>query len=115
MGARTFTHSAEDGQIHQRLRMVTEPSRPDLLRHLPQNGTEERPGLICAGHEISLLTLLMFQSFGTQLWQDEPLPRGCAEGDLRIVGSTAFSPVARDLGRAPADWPRSPPMESARA
>ncbi|MFD7506011.1 phosphate ABC transporter substrate-binding protein [Streptomyces sp. NPDC059850] len=136
---------------------VTEPSHPDLLRHLPQNGTEERPGLICAGNEISLprvplnkgdhfkllvlltgdgtdkpphvggrikegrirnnekfrrpsnrvlgligslLALLMFQSFGTQLWQDDPLPRGCAEGDLTIVGSTAFSPVARDLGRA---------------
>ncbi|MGR3935524.1 hypothetical protein [Streptomyces sp. BRA346] len=29
---------------------VTEPSHPDLLRHLPQHGTAERPGLICQGH-----------------------------------------------------------------
>jgi phosphate transport system substrate-binding protein len=136
---------------------VTEPSHPDLLRHLPRNGTAERPGLICENHEIclprvplnkgdhfkllvlltgdgtdkpphvggrvkegrirnnekfrrpsnrvlgligSLLALLMFQSFGTQLWQDHPLPRGCAQGTLTVVGSTAFSPVARDLGGA---------------
>ncbi|MFI0814263.1 hypothetical protein ACH4TX_08995 [Streptomyces sp. NPDC021098] len=33
---------------------VTEPSHPDLLRHLPQRGTPESPGLVCAGNEISL-------------------------------------------------------------
>ncbi|MEU2687350.1 substrate-binding domain-containing protein [Streptomyces hygroscopicus] len=36
----------------------------------------------------------------TQLWRDDPLSRGCAEGTLTIVGSTAFQPVARDLGEA---------------
>lgn len=136
---------------------VTEPSHPDLLRHLPQHGTPERPGLMCQDHEISLprvplnkgdhfkllvlltgagtdkpphvggrikegrirnnekfrrpsnrvlgligslLALLILQPFGTRLWQDDPLPRGCAEGTLTVVGSTAFSPVARDLGGA---------------
>ncbi|MEU8822893.1 substrate-binding domain-containing protein [Streptomyces sp. NPDC048636] len=38
--------------------------------------------------------------FGTQLLREEPLPRGCATGRLTIVGSTAFEPVARDLGEA---------------
>ncbi|WAP58428.1 substrate-binding domain-containing protein [Streptomyces sp. S465] len=33
---------------------VTEPSHPDLLRHLRQRGTPERPGLIYEGHQISL-------------------------------------------------------------
>ncbi|MEU0841345.1 substrate-binding domain-containing protein [Streptomyces sp. NPDC005962] len=136
---------------------VTEPSHPDLLRHLPQNGTEERPGLICTGHEIalprvplnkgdhfkllvlltgngtdkpphvggrikegrirnnekfrrpsnrvlgligSLLALLILQTFGTQFLKDDPLPRGCAQGTLTVVGSTAFKPVAQDLGGA---------------
>lgn len=136
---------------------VTEPSHPDLLRHLPQRGTPENPGLVCAGNEISLprvplnkgdhfkllvlltgagtdkpphvggrikegrirnnekfrrpsnrmlgligslLAMLMLQSFGVQLWRDDPLPRGCAEGNLTIVGSTAFKPVAQDAGKA---------------
>ncbi|MGP3926739.1 substrate-binding domain-containing protein [Streptomyces sp. 8N616] len=33
---------------------VTEPSHPDLLRHLPRNGNEANPGLIFHGDEISL-------------------------------------------------------------
>ncbi|MGW3566374.1 substrate-binding domain-containing protein [Streptomyces sp. NPDC000941] len=33
---------------------VTEPSHPDLLRYLPQRGTETNPGLICRDNEISL-------------------------------------------------------------
>ncbi|MFD8377701.1 substrate-binding domain-containing protein [Streptomyces sp. NPDC059679] len=33
---------------------VTEPSHPDLLRYLPQRGTETSPGLICHDNEISL-------------------------------------------------------------
>ncbi|MFF1959169.1 substrate-binding domain-containing protein [Streptomyces sp. NPDC058220] len=33
---------------------VTEPSHPDLLRHLPQHGTETSPGLVAHGSEISL-------------------------------------------------------------
>ncbi|MGY0061678.1 substrate-binding domain-containing protein [Streptomyces sp. LZ34] len=33
---------------------VTEPSHPDLLRYLPQRGTETNPGLICRGNEIVL-------------------------------------------------------------
>ncbi|WP_432013520.1 substrate-binding domain-containing protein [Streptomyces cucumeris] len=136
---------------------VTEPSHPDLLRHLPQHGTPESPGLICEGQEISLprvplnkgdhfkllvlltgagtdrpphvggrikegrirnnekfrrpsnrvlgligslLALLILQPFGYQLAREEPLPRGCAAGTLTVVGSTAFEPVAEDLGRA---------------
>ncbi|MFE9000776.1 phosphate ABC transporter substrate-binding protein [Streptomyces sp. NPDC007875] len=136
---------------------VTEPSHPDLLRHLPQHGTPENPGLVCEGNEISLprvplnkgdhfkllvlltgagtdkpphvggrikegrirnnekfrrpsnrmlgligslLALLILQPFGTQLLRDDPLPRGCAEGNLTIVGSTAFKPVTQEVGAA---------------
>ncbi|GAA2294580.1 phosphate ABC transporter substrate-binding protein [Streptomyces violaceusniger] len=136
---------------------VTEPSHPDLLRHLPQRGTPENPGLVCAGNEISLprvplnkgdhfkllvlltgagtdkpphvggrikegrirnnekfrrpsnrmlgligslLAMLILQSFGMPLWRDDPLPRGCAAGNLTIVGSTAFKPVAQDAAKA---------------
>ncbi len=48
----------------------------------------------------SLFLLVIAQPFAFRALQDKPLPQGCTNGSLTVVGSTAFEPVMLDLDNA---------------
>lgn len=59
-----------------------------------------RPNNRMLGLIAGLCLLVVAQPFAFQILRDQPLPGGCARGDLTVVGSTAFQPVMRDLDNA---------------
>ncbi|NGO72928.1 PstS family phosphate ABC transporter substrate-binding protein [Streptomyces boncukensis] len=66
-----------------------------------ENQKNPRPSNRVLGLVIGLVLLLVFEPIVIRIWGDDaPPPRGCAEGALAVVGSTAFAPVMRDLAAA---------------
>ncbi|MEU2687351.1 hypothetical protein ABZ654_26435 [Streptomyces hygroscopicus] len=95
---------------------VTEPSHPDLLRHLPQRGTPENPGLVCAGNEIWLSRvplnkgdhfklLVLLTGAGT----DKPPHAGgrIKEGRIRNKTRSSGAPATGCSVSSAACWPCS--------
>lgn len=69
---------------------------------IKRNRQQPRPSNLLLGVVVLLVLLVGVQQ--TLLWsnrgQDRPPPIGCAEGELTIVGSTAFAPAVKEIGAA---------------
>ncbi|MFG3257963.1 substrate-binding domain-containing protein [Streptomyces sp. NPDC048172] len=66
-----------------------------------ENQKNPRPSNRVLGLVLGLVLLLVFEPIGIRIWGDSPPPpRGCAQGALTVLGSTAFAPVMKDLSDA---------------
>ena len=66
-----------------------------------ENQKNPRPSNRVLGLVLGLVLLLVFEPVGIRIWGDSPPPpRGCAQGPLTVLGSTAFAPVMKELSRA---------------
>lgn len=66
-----------------------------------ENQKHPRPSNRVLGLVVGLVLLLVFEPIGIRIWGDSPPPpRGCAQGELKVTGSTAFAPVMKDLASA---------------
>ncbi|GAA2088880.1 substrate-binding domain-containing protein [Streptomyces albiaxialis] len=97
------------GEHFKLLVLLTGPgvrSKPEVSGRIKEGKVREnqknpRPSNRVLGLVLGLVLLLVFEPIGIRIWGDSPPPpRGCAQGALTVLGSTAFAPVMKDLSKA---------------
>lgn len=81
---------------------VTGDIRDGEVKRTSSRTVDDKPPLfsgLAIGAVIAVLTLSVFTLAGTIVFRNPAHPIGCATGQLRVVGSTAFAPAVQELAR----------------